>query len=595
MKKILASVLTGVLVTPVWISVASTSVNAEKEKTYMATEQTQKENEESRTGLLGYYFKGANFNDLVTFAPTYGSTLMYNSKTANQLLEKDQQTYQSIRWIGFIKSDETGNFTFKLSDDEHAVIEIDEKVVSNQGKEKQSVHVEKDKLVPIKIEYRSNAPLQSDTKLLQDLKLYKIDAKENLILVGKEDLKNPDFQATKSMESLRKAAQTTLFNGISLDNEHKDTDGDSIPDIWEENGYTIQNRMAVKWTDDLASKGYTKFISNPYESHTVGDPYTDYEKAARDIDRSNAKETFNPLVAAYPSINANLENMIESRFENLEENRELEILNNWTYDTMRSVSRDRFSENYQHTDMVGVEFRSIHNNDQLTFDDKFYLNANIRFNNVGTGMIYDTKLNTRFTLGHNTIGTIQAHNNKMPLNIVPGESYPKKGKEGLPINTMDDFNYKPIALTQDQMMEFVKRKPIMLDTNHVEGVYKLKDRHGNLIKGGKWSDVIPHMREHTASIIINDLKNVSEKRVAAKDYGHPEDRTPSLTLKEALKLAYPDEIIEKNNELYYEGRLFREFHPLFDENTFKELKKQDPRNILDVKLTPKMNFTFVLK
>ncbi|TKI81750.1 hypothetical protein FC695_42590, partial [Bacillus cereus] len=97
---------------------------------------------------------------------------------------------------------------------------------------------------------------------------------------------------------------------------------------WEENGYTIQNRMAVKWTDDLASKGYTKFISNPYESHTVGDPYTDYEKAARDIDRSNAKETFNPLVAAYPSINANLENMIESRFENLEENRELEILNN---------------------------------------------------------------------------------------------------------------------------------------------------------------------------------------------------------------------------------------------------------------------------
>ncbi|TKI88124.1 hypothetical protein FC695_38190, partial [Bacillus cereus] len=166
---------------------------------------------------------------------------MYNSKTANQLLEKDQQTYQSIRWIGFIKSDETGNFTFKLSDDEHAVIEIDEKVVSNQGKEKQSVHVEKDKLVPIKIEYRSNAPLQSDTKLLQDLKLYKIDAKENLILVGKEDLKNPDFQATKSMESLRKAAQTTLFNGISLDNEHKDTDGDSIPDIWEENGYTIQN------------------------------------------------------------------------------------------------------------------------------------------------------------------------------------------------------------------------------------------------------------------------------------------------------------------------------------------------------------------
>ncbi|TKI98726.1 hypothetical protein FC695_23940, partial [Bacillus cereus] len=179
--------------------------------------------------------------DLVTFAPTYGNTLMYNSKTANQLLDKNQQTYQSIRWIGFIKSKETGNFTFKLSDDAHAVIEVEGKVVSNQGKEKQSVHIEKEKLVPIKIEYRSNTPLQSDTKLLQNLKLYKMDQKRNVIPIEQEDLRNPNYNETESRDLIKSASKATLFKGISADDESKDTDGDSIPDVWEENGYTIQN------------------------------------------------------------------------------------------------------------------------------------------------------------------------------------------------------------------------------------------------------------------------------------------------------------------------------------------------------------------
>ncbi|PFR60140.1 hypothetical protein COK29_29625, partial [Bacillus cereus] len=84
------------------------------------------------------------------------------------------------------------------------------------------------------------------------------------------------------------------------EDEDIDTDGDHIPDIWEKNGYTIQRKMAVKWDDSLAEKGYKKYVSNPYEAHTVGDPYTDYEKAAGDIPLANAKETFNPLVAAFP-------------------------------------------------------------------------------------------------------------------------------------------------------------------------------------------------------------------------------------------------------------------------------------------------------
>ncbi|MCM3222910.1 PA14 domain-containing protein [Bacillus cereus] len=616
MKKILASVLTGVLVTPVWISVASTSVNAEKEKTYMATEQTQKENEESRTGLLGYYFKGANFNDLVTFAPTYGNTLMYNSKTANQLLDKNQQTYQSIRWIGFIKSKETGNFTFKLSDDAHAVIEVEGKVVSNQGKEKQSVHIEKEKLVPIKIEYRSNTPLQSDTKLLQNLKLYKMDQKRNVIPIEQEDLRNPNYNETESRDLIKSASKATLFKGISADDESKDTDGDSIPDVWEENGYTIQNKVAVKWTDELTSKGYTKFVSNPFEAHTVGDPYTDYEKAARDLDSSNAKETFNPLVAAFPSINVGLEKIILSSNKDLTNSVGSNTSNNWSYTNTEGASVEAgigsngvsfgVSANYQHSATVGVEWgHSTEDTTHINSAESAFINANVRYHNVGTGSIYDVKPTTSFVLNDSTIGTIQAKENTTALRIPAGKSYPIKGQHGISINTMDDFDSRPIPLNKEQLNEFLNNQPIMLETNQVGGHYMKKNENGALIPGGDWNGVIEQIKERTASIIINDGNNISEKRVAAKDYEDLEDKTPSLTLKEALKLGYPDDIKENDGLLYYQDRPIYESSVMtyLDENTAKEVIKQindtsenykDVKTLYDVKLEPKMNFTIRL-
>ncbi|PFR69586.1 hypothetical protein COK29_26350, partial [Bacillus cereus] len=57
--------------------------------------QTKKE-ELDRKGLIGYYFKGDNFNDLVMFAPTRDSTLIYDQQTANHMLDKQKQEYHSI-------------------------------------------------------------------------------------------------------------------------------------------------------------------------------------------------------------------------------------------------------------------------------------------------------------------------------------------------------------------------------------------------------------------------------------------------------------------------------------------------------------------
>ncbi|MGU9537272.1 binary toxin-like calcium binding domain-containing protein, partial [Proteus mirabilis] len=76
----------------------------------------------------------------------------------------------------------------------------------------------------------------------------------------------------------------------------------------------------------------------PLESHTVGDPYTDYEKAARDLDLSNAKETFNPLVAAFPSVNVSMEKVILSPNENLSNSVESHSSTNWSYTNTEGAS-----------------------------------------------------------------------------------------------------------------------------------------------------------------------------------------------------------------------------------------------------------------
>ncbi|WP_309567316.1 binary toxin-like calcium binding domain-containing protein, partial [Bacillus thuringiensis] len=134
---------------------------------------------------------------------------------------------------------------------------------------KQVVHLEKGKLVPIKIEYQSDQILTRDSNIFKEFQLFKVDSQQHSHQVQLDELRNPDFNKKETQQFLEKAAKTNLFTQNMKrdtdDDDDTDTDGDSIPDLWEENGYTIQNKVAVKWDDSFAAKGYTKFVSNPLE------------------------------------------------------------------------------------------------------------------------------------------------------------------------------------------------------------------------------------------------------------------------------------------------------------------------------------------
>lgn len=603
MKKQSASLVLCALLAPVLLNTHLYTVHATDATNQQKVTQSETSNQEvDRKGLMGYYFKELNFKELTLFAPTRESSLGYDQATVNELLNTSKQNYRSVKWVGQVQSKTSGDFSFELSDDQNAVIKLDGKVVSYRGQEKKVVHLEKNKFISIEIEYQS--PKDMDSNSLKEIKLYKIDNQKKVHQITQEELFNPEFDTNKNK-----------LTGRSAVDDDTDTDGDSIPDNWEVTGYTIKNKVAVKWEDAFASEGYTKFVSNPLESHTVGDPYTDYEKAARDMDLANGEETFNPMVAAFPNVNVSMEKMILSTDQNLTNTAESNSSNDWTYTNTEGISATAgvsgllgpsisVTANYQHSETVGAHWGSSNSNTtQFNSASAGYLNANVRYNNVGTGAIYDTKPTTNFVLEGATIATITAQSNATALSIAPGASYPQKGQNGIALNTMDEFSSKPITLNKPQLDQLLDNKPLSLETTQVDGGYRVKDVSGNIVDGGKWSGVINQIKAKTASIIINSGDSTTERRVAAKDYQNPEDKTPSLTLKEALKMAYKG-ITEKDGLMYYKDKPLSEssVYACVDEATKTEIDQQlnddtgqfkDVKTLYDVKLTPGMNITIV--
>nr|ANP24201.1 binary vegetative insecticidal protein [Bacillus thuringiensis] len=616
MKKKLTSIITCTLLAPVVLQGNTDCIRAETPIKQVQNTQIKQEKKFDKTGLLGYYFKDNNFKDLVLIDSTHGSKLIYDQQAANSLLDKKQQEYHSIRWIGSIKSKETGDFTFELSDDEHATIEIDGKIISQKGKNKQVVHLEKDKLVSVKIEYQCNETINLDSNVFQSLKFFKKDSENKLYQMQQDELRNPEVSRKDTRVTLSKKGikQTeNIIDDEKVDDE-KDSDDDLIPDNWEVDGYTIKRQSAVKWDDSFAEKGYQKYVSNPNRSHTTGDPYSDFEKAKMEVPSANAKEAFNPLVAAFPSVNVGLEQVIISKNQDMSHSVGSRTSNNWSYTNTEGASIEAgigpkglsfgVSANYQHSETVAKEW-GYSTDDSLHLNEaqSAFLNANVRYHNVGTGAIYEVKPTTSFVLNRTTIGTIKAKDNTLALSLSPGESYPKRGQNGLAINTMDDFNASPIPLNKEQLDTYISNNsPILLETNQVEGKYAEVDGNGQIVIGGDWNGIRQEIENRTATIIVDTGKGVSEKKVAGKDYTKPEDKTPSLTLKDALKLAYPEEITEKDGLLYYNDTPIYESSVMtyLDENTAKEVKKQlndktgnfkDVSQLYEVKLTPKMNFT----
>ncbi|WP_251861383.1 binary toxin-like calcium binding domain-containing protein [Clostridium sp. Marseille-Q2269] len=621
MKRALIGILTcSVILSTISSFPAYAAKNDESANTSI-NEKEQDGNNIDRKGLLGYYYKGKDFKNLIFFAQTQSENLSYDQDKVHELINEDDQKFASVRWVGLINTNKNGTYKFKCSHDENMIIAINGDIVSNLGNDKKEITLEKDKPVFIEINYRINSDKTFNNDTFKNMQIFKINNEGEEIEINRDELLTPDNSKPLSEKNMISSSKKSLSSDNEEIDEDTDTDGDSIPDLWEENGYTIQRKVAVKWDDKFAEQGYIKYLSNPYQAYTAGDPYTDWEKAAGDIPASNAAATHNPLVAAFPSINVDMRKMILSKDSNLSNSAESHSNNSYTYANSEGASIEAgfgpkgfsvgASANYQHTETVGSDWGSSKSNtEQFNSASAGYLNANVHYNNVGTGGIYDAQPTTSFILKDSTIATITAKSNATALSI-PSESRYPASKEGISLKTMDDFNSHPITLNKSQLNAVLNNEVIKINTDQTDGRYGIIKSDGKPEIGDRWAPIMDQIKGRTASIIIDpDDGKALETRIAAKNYKNPEDKTPSLTIKEGLKIAYPEAISEdKDGILFYEytdnegksnkKQLSEESVMTYtDEDTSKEFKRQlsdgSAKGLYDIKLTPKMNITIRL-
>lgn len=566
---------------------------------------------DAKIGLLGFYFESENYNNLITITPTEKDSLGFDNTDSQSLIPQSQK-FNSFKFKGNLLLDKTTSGILVLGNANDASIQINGRTISTTENDNEIITIKENELTSIEISYSTSTSMTIEDLSKLQLKIIGSSNEEDII-INTDQLRLPSLNKVKSNLKFR---DNNNKNNRSLGfDEFSDTDGDNIPDLWEIEGYTVQRKKIVKWHESYQELGYVKYRSNPLEAHTAGDPYNDYEKAANDMPATTSKEARNPLVAAFPSVNVSLEKLILSKNANMTDSVSSHNSTNWSYTNTEGAEIGskwsilegfsvNVSLNYQHSETVANEWgssadKSIHINEAETA----YLNANIRYRNSGTAAIYDTKPTTSFVLDGKTIGTIKAKENTTALSIPPSQTYPPASSNGIALNTMDDFASRPIPLNKQQYDTFVyNNKPIILQTNQVEGKYATKTINGNIQIAGDWNGIIDQIKNRTASIMLDLGSQMPEKRVAAKDYSNVEDYTPELTLKEAIVLAFPDDVTEQKGLLYYRETPIHEesIQSFIDPYTADLIEKQisstngvfkDVTTLYDVKLEPKMNFT----
>jgi len=596
----ITAIVSQMLASPVYAqSNTGNYVNQEKEITNEDTLSTN--------GLMGYYFADEHFKDLELMAPIKNGDLKFEEEKVDKLLTEDKSSVKSIRWTGRIIPSEDGEYTLSTDRDD-VLMQINAKGdISNTLK----VNMKKGQEYNIRIEIQDKdlgiIDNLSSPKLYWELNGSKtIIPEENLFLRDYSKIdENDPFIPNNNFFDVK------LFRA-DWEDEDLDTDNDNIPDAYEKNGYTIKDSIAVKWDDSFAAQGYKKYLSSYLQSNTAGDPYTDYEKASGSFDKAIKAEARDPLVAAYPVVGVGMERLIISTNEHA------------STDQGKTVSRATTSSKTD-TNTVGVAVTAgyqngftgsitanySHTTDNTTAvqdsngeswntglsinkGESAYINANVRYYNTGTAPMYKVTPTTNLVLDGETLTTIKAQDNQIGNNLSPNETYPKKGLSPLALNTMDQFSSRLIPINYDQLKKLDAGKQVKLETTQVSGNYGTKNSQGQIVtEGNSWSDYISQIDSISATIILDTGNETFERRVTAKDSSNPEDKTPQLTIGEAIEKAFG---ATKNGELlYFNGIPIDEscVELIFDNNTaniIKEsLKTLDNKKIYDVKLERGMN------
>ncbi|MBK3496391.1 Iota toxin protein Ib [Viridibacillus sp. YIM B01967] len=549
------------------IAVYPVIAHAESSNGKKADNKTMAEEKSNTQGLLGYYFKDAQFKELAFINLGEQSKLMNKTK-----IDKNNQIIKSVRWMGRVKPSQTGEYILSTSSDQQIVLQINGETVINQVKMEKPLKLEKDKVYELKIEYRNTKDTSSDLQLF-----WSIDSKTKE-QVPQKNILSPNFSEKVNLPDEKKdmllLPNFNQFDNKTFSSELKDTDRDGIPDEWEEKGYTFRNQQIVPWDDAYSVQGYKKYVSNPYKSRTVADPYTDFEKVTGHMPAATKDEAKDPLVAAYPAVGVGMERLLFSKNQNVTEGnsgtKSKSVTDtNTTVNTIEvggGIGFDKgftfnFSPKYSHS---WSNSTSIENTDSQSWSEEIgintaeaaYLNANVRYYNAGTAPIYDLRPTSNFVFQNSgdSITTITAGPNQIGNSLGPGATYPQKGQAPISLDKANEAGTVNISIDKDQLDTLQSgAETLNIETTQNKGQYALLDATGNPITdtSKQWDPIRTNIDAVSGALTLNlgTGKENLERRVAARNLNDPEDRTPEITIKEAIHRAFNAKEID--GKLYY--------------------------------------------
>ncbi|WP_242319012.1 binary toxin-like calcium binding domain-containing protein [Bacillus cereus group sp. BfR-BA-01349] len=575
----------------------------ETNKNQKETSQVQKQ-EKISTGLIGQYFIDNQFTEVSFIQVDEKNTLLSKEK-----VKADTSNIQSIRWVGNIKPDETGDYTFSTSNNENVIIQGNGETVVKQKKEKKSLRLEKDKLYEIKIEQQIK---KGET---EELQLLWSKNQEKEILIPEKSLLSPNYSQKSEVKDDKQSllpnqnlfdSQTELNKkkgSMSLENLDIDTDGDGIPNILEENGYTFKDNAIVAWNDTYAAQGYKKYVSSPRTAKTAEDPYTDFQKVTGKMPAATKNVARDPLIAAYPSVGVGMEkihfspNQIETEGQSGSKTKSVTETNSTTHEVSvggKLGFNDKgfsfeISPSYKHswtksTAIQNSETESWAKQIAVNPSTAAYLSANVRYHNEGTAPIYDLAPTSNFVLQNEnkSIGTVTANKNTIANSLAPGATYPAKGTAPIFINQANEAGTVKMEINGETLDAIQDGREIVnIETTQNKGQYGIINESGNQVPGGEWDPIRTNIDTVSGELTLNlgiGKENV-DRRIAAKDSRDPEDKRPEITVKEAIKKAF--DATEKDGRLIYtdaEGNdiIIDEsaLNIIFDEKTKKEVEAQ---------------------
>ena len=570
---------------------------------------------ENLKGLTGYYFKDSEFSNLAIIAPTVEEGLIFSKDSLKGMKCLDNEI-QSVRWIGFIKANQTGEYLI-TTDDKNCKIEINNTILDNNS----NINLTAGKYYRVRIEH-----LIDTTVTLKDyvgIKLYwKIDNNVKT-LIPLTNMFEPEYSDMNDKN--RFIPNDNMFNNSinRTSNDSIDSDNDGIPDFQEINGYTVKNKIIIDWDESYSKLGLKKYISNPYKPRTTNDPYTDREKVLGNIDPSVSLIARDPLIAAYPIIRVSMEKLLVKKNSTITGQEGSSMTKAVTTGSTQSNNvgtsisgeigfagmpsfKITASANYSHTwttnnsiqDTTGTSFT---NGLSINYGEAAYINPNVRYYNTGTAPVYNLSPNITLTLDGGSIASIKANSNQIGGYLNPGQNYPDKNLPPLAFNTMDPLSTKLIAIEYGQLQKIDKGDSLDISVPQFSGNFSKYDSDGNIVTtGNDWAPYLGQIESSTATMIFETKYETKEVRVAARNANDSTDYTPEITVLEALKRAFNIEL--KGEDFYFEGITLpagAEISIFMDDYTKNEmteqLKDMEIKNFLYCKLRPKMNITITAK